>query len=54
MPVKLEGRAEFLKRLRAAVRWVNQHKQEELWYLSTNQKERARAVLEKKGGRTKW
>ena len=54
MPAKLEPRGDFVKRLRGAVRWLNLNKQEELWYLSTNQKERAEAVLLKKGGRTKW
>ena len=54
MPAQLEARRDFLRRLRAAVRWVNMNKQEELWYLSTNQKERAQEVLLKKGSRTKW
>ena len=56
MPVKLEARADFIKRLKAAVRWANSHRSEQLWYLSTNQKERAQDCLtqEPPGGRTKW
>ena len=56
MPKKLEYRADFVKRLKAAVLWANTHRSEQLWYLSTNQKERAQDCLEQKppGGRTKW
>ena len=56
MPTDLETRAEFVKRLLAAVRWLNLNRQDQLWYLSTNQHERARACLKlkPKGGRTKW
>jgi hypothetical protein len=56
MPQNLEHRDEFVKRLAAAVRWVNQHCKERLWHLSTNQKERADACLAQKppGGRTTW
>ena len=55
-PTYLEGRAEFILRLKAAVRWMNQHRAGRLWYLSTNQKERADECLAAKppGGRTRW
>ena len=55
-PIKLEGRDEFIARLGAAVRWVNKNKAKHLWYISTNQKERADECLAMKppGGRTSW
>jgi pyruvate formate-lyase activating enzyme-like uncharacterized protein len=55
-PVELENRDQFVKRLRAAVRWANTHRSEQLWYLSTNQKERAEDCLQSNppGSRTKW
>ena len=56
MPKKLEGRADFVKRLTAAVHWANTTRKKQLWFLSTNQKERAQDCLEQTppGGRTKW
>ena len=56
MPDTLETRAAFIKRLHAAVKWINKHKGERLWYLSTNQKERADECLGQTppGGRTSW
>jgi len=56
VPVELESREEFVKRLKAAVLWVNQNRSDQLWYLSTNQKERATACLAQRppGGRTKF
>ena len=56
MPTRLESRGDFVKRLHAVVKWVNQHKSKDLWQLSTNQIERAEACLASKppGGRTKW
>ena len=56
MPVHLEGRSDFIKRLRAAVKWMNTVRAEQLQYLSTNQKKRATDCLKQKppGGRTKW
>ena len=56
MPTWRERREEFVTRLRAAVAWVNRNRGKELWYLSTNQKERADDCLstEPRGGRTKW
>ena len=56
MPTWREGREEFVTRLRAAVAWVNRNRGKELWFLSTNQKERADDCLstEPRGGRTKW
>jgi hypothetical protein len=55
-PTYLEGREEFTQRLKAAVAWVNKNKADRLWYLSTNQKERANECLKQEppGGRTKW
>ena len=38
VPVNLESREDFVKRLKAAVRWANKHRADQLWYLSTNQK----------------
>ena len=56
MPIHLEGREEFIQRLKSAVKWINQNKSEQLWMWSTNQKERANDCLNSKlpGGRTKW
>ena len=56
VPVRMESRDEFINRLKAAVLWVNRNRGDRLWYLSTNQKERANDCLATKpcGGRTKW
>ena len=56
MPTWRERREEFVTRLRASVAWTNRNRGKELWYLSTNQKERADDCLstEPRGGRTKW
>ena len=56
IPVHKEGRDAFIKKYLAAVRWVNTNRSEQLWYLSTNQKERVDDCLSQKppGGRTKW
>ena len=56
VPTYNEGRNEFIQRYMAAVRWVNKNRSHQLWYLSTNQKERADDCLAQKpkGGRTKW
>ena len=53
-PAGEESRAEFIRRLRAAVGWINKNKSEDLAYLHFNLKERADDVLEQDGGRTKW
>ena len=55
-PRQLESRNDFIKRLNDAVSWMNKHRKDRLWYLSTNQKERADECLnqEPPGGRTKW
>ena len=52
LPEAMEGRDEFLARLRAAVDWINANRSEQLWYFCTNQKERAAEVLLRGGGRT--
>ena len=56
IPVRLETRDAFIARLHSAVQWANRHRAEQLWYYSTNQKERAHDSLMTKppGGRTKW
>ena len=55
LPRGLERRDAFLVRLHSAVAWLNRHKSDELWYLSTRQKQRAWNCLHvTKGGRTKW
>ena len=56
LPRKMEVRTQFVNRLTAAVAWVNRHRADDLWYISTNQKERADDCLYAKptGGRTKW
>ena len=56
MPCGLETRANFVDRLKKAVGWMNRVKAQQMWYLSTNQKERCRDCLSQvpAGGRTKW
>ena len=57
MPSRIiEDRDTFILRFRHAVAWLNRHRKDQLWYLSTNQKERAADCLssEPPGGRTKW
>ena len=48
----MESRDEFIPRLRAAVRWVNENCSEQVWKFCTNQKEHAEEVLLRDGGRT--
>jgi hypothetical protein len=56
MPIQLESRDDFIKRLKSAVQWANRNRAEQLWHLCTNQKERADDCLQTKpkGGRTKY
>ena len=55
LPTHLEARDEFITRLHAAVKWLNTHRQKQLWYLCTNQWERAYECLYvTKGGRTSF
>ena len=56
MPQELERRDAFITRMISAVKWINQHRKDQLWPLSTNQKERAEECLKQKppGGRTRW
>jgi transposase len=49
-----EDRDAFIRRLRAAVAWVNVHHAATLRYLCRNQKERAEDVALQSGARTKW
>ena len=53
-PVALESRADFLKRLRRTVDWLNKNARAQAKKLCTNQKERARAVKKLDGARCKW
>ena len=54
LPSELESRDEFTARLRAAVRWVNANRADQLWKFCTDQKERAREVLLREGSRTSF
>jgi len=56
VPVEVEDRESFIRRLKSAVLWANWHRSEQLRYLCYNQKERAADCLNMKppGGRTKW
>jgi hypothetical protein len=54
LPATLESREQFIVRLKAAVQWLNWNRSRQLWYLSTNQKERAQECLDNEGGRTSW
>ena len=56
IPKRLETRDEFIVRYHATVQWVNKHRAHRLWYLSTNQKERAIECLRMvpPGSRTSW
>jgi hypothetical protein len=54
MPTHLEPRDQFIVRMRTAVHWINEHRQDQLKYFANNMKERARAVQENDGGRTHW
>ena len=53
-PDEIEGRAEFLARLRRNVRWLNEHQAEALQEMCCNQKKRAADVLQLNGAKTKW
>ena len=50
----LERRDAFIRRLRAAVQWMNRNRREQLLKFCQNQKERAREVIDLKGSRTSW
>ena len=52
-PVQIEDREAFVKRLRAAVAWVNRNRRTYLRNRCFAQKERAKDVLLQDGGRTK-
>ena len=55
-PTHLEHRDDFVRRLHAAVKWMNKSRSARLWELSTNQKTRADECLAHKplGWRTSW
>ena len=52
-PKKFEDRPVFIRRLRRAVEWVNEHRSSYLLHICQEQKRRASEVIELKGGRTK-
>ena len=56
LPTQRETREAFIKRILAAVAWINRNRSDQLWKLATNQKERANDCLNSvpKGARTKW
>ena len=53
-PDEVEGRAEFLARLRGTVRWLNEDQAEALQEMRWNQRKRAADVLELNGAKTEW
>ena len=53
-PSRIEGRTEFLARLRRTVRWLNENQSEAMLTMCTNQKQRAADVLELAGAKSKW
>ena len=53
-PSDLEIRKAFIRRLRNAIAWVSKNRKGLLWELCSDQKERAREVLERVGGRTSF
>jgi len=56
LPVGMEARDHFVRRLHHAVAWLNKNRREVMWNYCTNQKKRAADCLESKpkGSRTKW
>ena len=53
VPLAAEPREQFIKRLRRAVGWINEHRAEYLMHICNCQKEWAKDVLDAKGCRTK-
>ena len=53
-PNALETRPQFLARLRLTTRWMNEHWRADALHLATNQKERARQVLDLHGQKCEW
>ena len=51
---EIEGREDFIRRLRSAVAWINKNDRRTLVYLCRNQKERARDCLANEGHQTDW
>ena len=54
VPVEFESREDFLVRLRRTVHWLNDNRSDDALVLATDQKERARAVINLEGAKTKW
>ena len=53
-PDTLETRPQFLARLRLTATWMNKHWRADALHLATNQKDRARQVLDLNGQKCKW
>ena len=53
-PEGLETREDFVTRLRRTVHWLNDNRAQDALSLASNQKARAKNVLELEGARTKW
>ena len=53
-PEEFEGRPAFVARLRRCVNWVNERQGDALLTMCTNQKLRAKEVIELEGAKTKW
>ena len=53
-PVDYETREAFIARLRRTVTWLNLNRNEDALKIATNQKARARDVVELGGAKTRW
>ena len=53
-PDALETRPQFLARLRLTARWMSKRWRADALHLATNQKDRARQVLDLNGQKCKW
>lgn len=53
-PADIETRADFVKRVRRTVSWMNRRRHFDMLKLCTNQRTRCRSVLQLKGARTQW
>ena len=51
-PTQMETRAQFVRRVRKAVKWVNKHRAHLLDELCHDQRDRAKEVVQRKGSRT--
>ena len=53
-PVDFEGRSAFVARLRRCVNWLKESQGGALLTIYTNQKLRAKDVIDLEGAKTKW